>query len=78
MFSLGFLLLLTKYADGGVGLQFWIPTVSPGSVLIGLVHVVGLCAAVLLCFVVGSGLCAYGLVAERDHEAIEMRKGPML
>jgi hypothetical protein len=74
LFSIGFLFLLVQYIAGGAGLQFWIPVVSSGSVLMGLMHVVGLCTAAFLCFAIGSGLCAHGLVAERDHEPTEMQR----
>ncbi len=62
LFAFGFLLLLYNYLVQGAGLQFWIPIVSSGSVLIGLVHFVGLSAASLLCFAIGSGLWARGIV----------------
>jgi hypothetical protein len=35
-----------------------LPPVSAGSVLIGLVHVVGFCALSFFCFLVGVGLCS--------------------
>ncbi len=75
LFSMGFLFLLVKYVADGAGLQFWIPVVSSGSVLIGLVHGVGLCMAAAVCFAVGSGLCAHGLVPQRGQEPREHR-GP--
>jgi hypothetical protein len=62
LFAFGFLFLLYEYLVQGAGLQFWIPVVSSGSVLIGLVHFVGLCAASLLCFAVGAGCWARGIV----------------
>jgi hypothetical protein len=62
LFALGFLFLLAQYIAGGAGLQFWIPVVSSGSVLVGLVHVVGFCIASVLCFAIGSGLWARGVV----------------
>lgn len=62
LFAFGFLLLLYDYLVQGAGLQFWIPEVSSGSALIGLVHFVGLSAAALLCLAIGSGLWAHGIV----------------
>ena len=62
LFAFGFLFLLYEYLVQGAGLQFWIPVVSSGSVLIGMVHFVGLCAASLLCFAIGAGLWARGVV----------------
>ena len=61
-FGFGFLFFLYLYLVQGAGLQYWIPVVSPGSVLIGLAQFVGLCAASLLCFVVGAGCWARGIV----------------
>ena len=61
VFALGFGALLVSYIAQGAGLQFYIPMVSSGSVLLGLVHVTGLFTASLLCFVIGCGLCAHGL-----------------
>ncbi len=74
LFSIGFLCLLVQYIAEGAGLQFWIPVVSSGSVLIGLVHVVGLCTAAVLCLAVGSGLCAHDLVPERGREPVEEQR----
>ena len=71
LFSIGFLFLLAQYITSGAGLQFWIPVVSSGSILIGLVHVVGLCTAALLCFAVASGVCARALVPEQNHKPNE-------
>lgn len=62
MFAVGFLALLVRYIDEGAGLRFWVPQVSSTSILVGLVHVVGLCTASLLCFAVATGLWADGLV----------------
>jgi len=58
-------LLLLQYLGEGAGLQafgFFGLTASTTSVGLGLVHVVGLFAAACLCFVIGVGLCALGLV----------------
>ena len=60
--AFGFLFFLYEYLVQGAGLQFWIPVVSSGSVLIGVVHFVGLCAASVLCFAIGAGLWARGIV----------------
>jgi hypothetical protein len=62
LFAFGFLFFLYEYLVQGSGLQFWIPVVSSGSVLIGLVHFVGLCAASLLCFAVGARCWARGSI----------------
>jgi len=60
--ALGFGCILVQYVAGGAGLQFFVPAVSSGSVLIGLVHVVGFFMAAFLCFAAGVGLCARALV----------------
>jgi hypothetical protein len=56
-------LFLFQYLIGGAGLQVFdfLFGVSPGTVLIGLVHFVGFSAAACLCFVIGAGLCVHGL-----------------
>jgi hypothetical protein len=68
LFAFGFLFFLYEYLVQGAGLQFWIPVVSSGSVLIGLVHFVGFCAASLLCFAVGAGCWARGFVKPEAKE----------
>ena len=68
LFAFGFLFFLYEYLVQGAGLQFWIPVVSSGSVLIGLVHFVGLCTASVLCFVVGAGCWARGIVKADTQE----------
>ena len=65
-FALGFGVFLVQYIGGGAGLQFFGGPISSGSVLLGLVHVVGFGAAILLCFAIGVGLCARGVVGEMD------------
>ena len=62
LFAFGFLFFLYQFLVQGAGLQVWFPVVSSGSILIGLVHFVGLCAASLLCFAVAAGCWARGVV----------------
>jgi len=74
LFALGFAVFLFLYLAQGAGLQFLGPTVSSGSVALGLIHVVGLAVAVILCFSIGAALCAHGIVREEnetepDHRA---------
>jgi hypothetical protein len=68
LFSLGFGFMLVQYVRGDAGLQFFGGPVSSGSVLLGLAHVAGFIAAIVICFAIGAGLCAHGLVLERKHE----------
>jgi membrane protein implicated in regulation of membrane protease activity len=68
LFSLGFGLILVDYITGGAGLQFFGGPVSSGSVLLGLAHLTGFAAAIVICFAIGAGLCARGLVSHREHE----------
>ncbi len=63
--ALGFAFLLLCYLTEGAGLQFFPLGISSGSVLVGLIHVVGLVLATLLCFIVGVCLCASGAVSHR-------------
>jgi len=64
---------LLQYLADGAGLQdsgFGFPIFSPvssGSVLIGLVHIVGFFMLAVLCFVVGVGLCLRGFESKPDN-----------
>lgn len=65
LFALGFGLILVAYVTGGAGLQIFGGLISSGSVLLGLVHVTGFVAAIVICFAIGAGLCAHGLVSKK-------------
>src|SRR5438105_2563106 len=67
LFAAGFGWFLVQYVSQGAGWQFGGVGISPGGILIGLVHVVGLSMAVLLCLVVGVGLCVHGLVPHSEE-----------
>lgn len=67
-FAFGFGAFLVRYIGGGAGLQFFGGPVSSGSVLLGLVHLAGFSTAILLCFAIGVGLCARGIVGGSDGE----------
>ena len=71
VFAVGFACFLVQYIAEGAGLQFYIPVVSSGSILVGLVHVVGLCTASVLCFVIGTCLCAHALVPKPEQESAQ-------
>jgi hypothetical protein len=60
--ALGFGLLLVQYIGEGAGLQVFGLGVSSGSVLIGLVHVIGFAAGAFGCFALGAALCARALL----------------
>jgi hypothetical protein len=64
----GFCFFLFDYVNGGAGLQIFRGPVNSGSVLLGLVHVTGFGAAIVICFAIGAGLCARGLIAHREHK----------
>jgi hypothetical protein len=79
--AVGFALLLLSYVTGGSGLQMiGLPrellgdTISSGSIVVGLVHVMGFAIASFLCFAVGAAFCAHAIVPESgehpegDHE----------
>jgi hypothetical protein len=51
-----------QYIAQGAGLPVFAFVVSSGTALVGLVHVVGLVSAAIVCFMIGVGLCAHGLV----------------
>lgn len=44
------------------GSQFFPVSLSSGSVLLGLVHLVGLFVVAFFCFAIGAALCAHGFV----------------
>jgi hypothetical protein len=68
LFSVGFGVILFKYITGGAGLQSIGGPVSSGSVLLGLVHLTGFVAAAVICFAIGAGLCARGLISVKANE----------
>ncbi len=61
-FALAFGFVLVQYVSDGAGIQFFTLSVSSGSVLLGMIQVIGFLAAAGLCCVVGVGLCVHGLV----------------
>ena len=69
--AVGFALLLLSYVTGGLDLQMiGLPRellgdpVSPSSIVVGLVYVVGFGTASFLCFAVGTAFCAHAIVRE--------------
>lgn len=79
LFSVGFGFFLVDYIAGGAGLQllggpvFLGGPVSSGSVLLGLVHVIGFVTAIVICFAIGASMCARALVSDREHEQVKHR-----
>jgi uncharacterized membrane protein YraQ (UPF0718 family) len=65
-FALGFAAFLMQYVSHDAGLQFFGGAPSSGSVLLGLAHLVGFATAILICFAVGVGLFAKGIVDRKD------------
>ena len=75
LFALGFGIVLLEYIRQGAGLQFFGWMFSSGSVLIGLVHVVGFVIAAFLCFAIGAVLLARAFVhAGEDPQKPELKK----
>ena len=66
LFSLGFAFLLMQCIGAGVGLSEFDMAVSSGSVLLGLILVVGLATAAVLCFAIGVVMCAHGLARAEE------------
>src|SRR5262245_48644968 len=65
--AIGFFLI--QYLGEGSGSQaFGFFGVSSSGILIGLVHVAGFVAAACICFVIGAGVCAHGLVPAPEPE----------
>ena len=76
LFALGFGFIFLQYIAQGAGLQFFAWIFSSGSVLFGLVHVVGFVLAAFSCFAIGAVLLARGFVkAEDDAERSTMWLG---
>ena len=74
-FALLICLFLFQYLVGGAGLQvvgFLFP-VSSTTVLIGFVHFIGFGIAALLCFIIGVGLCAHGVVPAPEENTTVSR-----
>ena len=57
-----FAFFLVQYLFGGAGLQVIPFPLSRGSVLVGVVHVIGMLVAGGICFALGIWLCAQGIV----------------
>jgi hypothetical protein len=66
LLSLGFGLILVQYVAGGARLQLFDGPVSSGSVLMGSAQVAAFFTAMVICFAIGAGLCAHGLVSNRQ------------
>lgn len=73
MFGLGFGFFLVQYLAQGAGLQDFGPAwpvfnqaITSGSIMMGMLHGMGLFLASAFCFVVGLGLFSYGLASRRD------------
>jgi hypothetical protein len=66
--ALGFGFLLFQYIAEGAGLQVFGLGVSSGSVLVGLVHVVGFATGALVFFALGATLCARAIVPRKQCE----------
>ncbi|HXE42127.1 MAG TPA: hypothetical protein VN516_03795 [Candidatus Baltobacteraceae bacterium] len=64
LFGGGFATVLWQFLTHGAGLQLFgdfIPAISSGSVLFGLVYFIGLSAASLICFALGINLFTRGI-----------------
>lgn len=67
--SLFFAIFAWSYVAGSAGLQFFGLSLSSGTVLLGLIHLFGFGFGAFLCFAIGVGLCAHGLVPPPQTEA---------
>jgi TRAP-type C4-dicarboxylate transport system permease small subunit len=83
MFGLGVGIFSFRYLASGAGSQdsifvLQIPSpVSSGSILIGLVHIVGFFMLTILCLAIGAGLFLHGLVPHQsDEQTLEPPKHP--
>ena len=67
--ALFFAIFAWSYVTDGAGLQFFGLSLSSGSVLLGLIHLLGFGFGAFLCFAIGVGLCAHGFVPPPQTEA---------
>jgi hypothetical protein len=67
IFSLGYLVCDTGSRDSVEILQIFSP-ISSGSILVGLVHVVGFFTLAVFCLLIGAGLFLHGLVPAEPNE----------
>ena len=68
MLLLGFIGFKTLGA--GARLEFPALSITPGSVLMGMIPLIGLFAAAGLCFFIGVGLCVHGIVPPEDEKVL--------
>ena len=66
--SLFFVVIAWVYATDGAGMQFFALSISSGSILLGVIHLFGFGVGAFLCFAIGVGLCAHGLVPPLQTE----------
>jgi hypothetical protein len=67
---------LYGYLNDGAGLQvfgFFLPPTST-TILVGLVHFVGFGAAAFLCFTIGVGLLAHGVVPPQNQRCNRLQR----
>jgi len=67
--ALFFAVFAWSYIAGGAGLQFFGLSFSSGTLLLGLIHLLGFSFGAFLCFAIGVGLCAHGIVPPSQTEA---------
>jgi len=73
-FALVFALFFWQYLTENAGLIIFNSGISPINNLIALVHIVGLIMATVICFVLGLGFGAYGLVAHERSAVPDVAK----
>ena len=71
LFAVGFAVFLLQYATDGAGLPFFGLSISSGSVALGVFHVIGISAASLFCFSIGTVMCAQGIVLKKQTKMAE-------
>ncbi|MDB6065214.1 MAG: hypothetical protein JWR26_1422 [Pedosphaera sp.] len=76
LFAFGFGVFVTQYIAAGAGLPFVGPMIWSGGVFIGMVHVIGLSTACLLCLAIGTGLFLHGMVPEEKVKHRTRLKSP--
>ena len=72
-FGAGIGLLFAQYVGEIAGRDIFGLGISSGSVLLGMAHILGLCAGMVLCFAIGLLICTQALVRPDSVPAASAR-----
>jgi len=71
LFSVGFGLALLEYLMEGAGLQLLGWNLCTGTIVVGVIHVIGLAIAAVVCLCVGIWFCSNAVASIGDKKAAE-------